>query len=133
MPDQNGTLEIKTVEFEEFLDILFMKLRVLRPPTREQEGLKLMICSQFPQNKEIQDEVLVHRLERILNDLDHIYVNIVRMLRHPDYDIAHKNAIQKLKETKSQVNKHMKVVGGKASKAASPEKKKVPEKQPKKK
>ena len=57
--------------------------------------------------------MLVHRLERILNDLDHIYVNIVRMLRHPDYNTAHKNAIQKLKESKSQVNKHMKVVGDK--------------------
>jgi hypothetical protein len=78
-------MSIKTMKFEEFLDELF-RLKVLYPPHKNQEELINLICFMFPGQKEKTDEVLIHRLERVLNDLDHIYVNIVRMLRSKDYE-----------------------------------------------
>jgi hypothetical protein len=57
----------------------------------------------FPGQKDKTDEVLIHRLERILNDLDHIYVNIVRMLRSKDYEKEHRAAMDQCRADKNKM------------------------------
>jgi hypothetical protein len=68
-----------------------MKYQIRCPPIKIQESLKLLLCI----DEKYPDVVLVRKLERILSDLDYIYVNLLKIIKNPEYElkIRPKNAI----------------------------------------
>lgn len=45
------------------------------------EQLKLLLCVQFGLNIKEPSYFLVQKIERVLYDLDYVYVNLVKILR----------------------------------------------------
>lgn len=68
---------MRTVPFDDFLDCLFMGLKVRIPAPYNNEELKQLICMPFQEEFE---DILLHRVERIIdNDIGEAYANILRV------------------------------------------------------
>jgi len=57
-----------------------MKGNLHCPPLAEREELKLLICIDFGGR---YTGAVLSKLERVIFDLDYVYVNIIKILRHP--------------------------------------------------
>jgi len=90
----NAAQSLELVERDDFFDGLFMKFKMKCPPKETMEQLKLLLCVQFGPNAKEPSFFLIPRLERLLYDLDYVYVNLVKILREPDHE---KNQVEALK------------------------------------
>ena len=57
-----------------------MKGNLHCPPEAQQEELQLLICVNFAGK---YTAAVLSKLERVIFDLDYVYVNIIKILRHP--------------------------------------------------
>lgn len=73
------------IEFDNFFDALFMKFKLVSPGHAGIEQLKYLLGAQLGSHA-TQVFFLVSRIERVLSDLDYIYVNIVKMIRSKDHE-----------------------------------------------
>lgn len=74
-----------------------MKLKIKVPPKESMEQLKLLLAVKFGLKAE-NDFVLVHKIERILHDLDFVYVNLIKALRDPEAAKLQKEAMARLSQ-----------------------------------
>ena len=74
---------MQAIEFDNLFDGLFMLQKIKAPPKESMEQLRLLLAVKFGLKAE-NDFVLVHKIERILHDLDFVYVNLIKVLRDPD-------------------------------------------------
>ena len=88
---------MQAIDFDDFFDGLFMKFKIVCPPQQSMAQLKLLLAVQFGTKTE-QCFVLVQKMERILHDLDFVYVNLIKVLRDPDAAKHQNDAMEHLTE-----------------------------------
>lgn len=88
MKSLNTDQQVQLVEFDDFFDVLFMKLRIMCPKKDTMDQLKLLLCVQFGPNVKEPSYFLIQKIERVLYDLDYVYVNLVKILREPNHEKA---------------------------------------------
>ena len=79
-------VRVDLIEFDDFFDTLFMKFKITSPPKDTLEQLRVLLCVQFGPNVKEPSYFLVKKIERVLYDLDYVYVNLVKILREPDHE-----------------------------------------------
>lgn len=62
------------------------------------EQLKLLLCVQFGLNIKEPSYFLVQKIERVLYDLDYVYVNLVKILREPNHEKNQLETVKRLKQ-----------------------------------
>ena len=82
----NADVGVDLIEFDDFFDTLFMKFKIMCPPKDTMEQLKVLLCVQLGPNVKEPTFFLVKKIERVLYDLDYVYVNLVKILREPNHD-----------------------------------------------
>lgn len=86
----NGA-ELQVMNYDDFMDQLFMKFRVQCPPAKSQEELKLLLTI------EVQNLVFVviPKVARILHDLPSILPHLTRLINSPDA-VKNQNAAKQI-------------------------------------
>ena len=79
----NRDTQVLAILFDNFFDGLFMKFKIVCPPQSSMNQLKLLLAVQFGAKLD-QSYILVQKIERVLHDLDFVYVNLIKILRDPD-------------------------------------------------
>lgn len=79
-------VNVDLIEFDDFFDTLFMKFKIMCPPKDTMEQLRVLLCVQFGPNIKEPSFFLVKKIERVLYDLDYVYVNLVKILREPNHE-----------------------------------------------
>jgi len=74
------TITLDLVRFEQFFDEYFMKFGVRCPDRPTQDVFKVLFGATL---KDGEVSLIVGKLERILSDLDYLYVNIRQIVNHP--------------------------------------------------
>lgn len=77
---------IDLIEFDNFFDGLFMRFKIRCPDKDTMDNLKLLLCVQFGPNIKEQSYFLMQKIERVLYDLDYVYVNLVKILRESNHE-----------------------------------------------
>ena len=93
----NQDTQVLAIEFDNLFDGLFMKLKIKVPPKDSLEQLKLLLAVKFGLQAK-NDFILVHKIERILHDLDFVYVNLIKALRDPEAAKLQKEAMARLSQ-----------------------------------
>lgn len=94
-------ITLDLVSFENLFDAVFMKFGVRCPDKQTQEVLKVL----FGATRSSGDVFLIlDKLERILLDLDFLYVNIRQMVNHPKATENQKVAYKKLVQIHNQIS-----------------------------
>ena len=93
----NTDTSVDLIEFDDFIDGLFMKFKIRCPSKETLEQLRLLLCVQFGPNIKEPSYFLVRKIERVLYDLDYVYVNLVKILRDPNHDGNQIEAQKRLK------------------------------------
>ena len=75
-----------------------MKFKIKNPPKETLEHLKLLLCVQFGLNANEKCYFLVQKVERMLYDLDYVYVNLVRIIRDPNHGQLQAETAKMLKQ-----------------------------------
>ena len=91
-------VRVDLIEFDDFFDTLFMKFKITYPPKDTLEQLRVLLCVQFGPNVKEPSYFLVKKIERVLYDLDYVYVNLVKILREPDHEKLQAQAMLQLKQ-----------------------------------
>ena len=86
------------IEFDDFFDGLFMKFKIMCPQKDTMDQLKLLLCVQFGPNIKETSYFLVQKIERVLYDLDYVYVNLVKILREPNHEKLQLEAVKRMKQ-----------------------------------
>lgn len=89
----NADVGVDLIEFDDFFDTLFMKFKIMCPPKDTMEQLKVLLCVQLGPNVKEPTFFLVKKIERVLYDLDYVYVNLVKILREPNHDKLQQKAL----------------------------------------
>lgn len=92
-----GVQSLEVVEFDNFFDAIFMKFKLVSPGHAGIEQLRYLLGAQLGSHA-TQVYFLVSRIERVLSDLDYIYVNIVKMIRSKEHSALQKEAMDMLKQ-----------------------------------
>ena len=85
------------VEFDDFFDALFMKFKILCPAKDTKEQLRLLLCVRLGPNEKEPCYFLLRKIERVLYDLDYVYVNLVKILREPSHEQNQLEAMKRLR------------------------------------
>ena len=94
----NTDVGIDLIEFDDFIATLFMKFKIRSPPKDTQEQLRMLLCVQLGPNVKEPSYFLVKKIERVLYDLDFVYVNLVKILREPNHEKLQQEAMKRLKQ-----------------------------------
>lgn len=86
MKKVNDEVCVDLIMFDDFFDTLFMRFKILCPPKDTMEQLRVLLCVQLGPNIKEPSYFLVKKIERVLYDLDYVYVNLVKILREPDHE-----------------------------------------------
>lgn len=82
----NEDMVLPLIEFDDFFDCLFMKFKIMCPHKDTLDHLKLLLCVQFGLGNQEKSYFLVQKVERVLYDLDYVYVNLIKILREPNHE-----------------------------------------------
>jgi hypothetical protein len=63
---------VSLVSFDDFFDALFVKFKTRCPDKSTQEVLQMLVGATF----ENEAVIIVEKMERVMQDLDFLYVNI---------------------------------------------------------
>jgi len=91
-------MSVTVIEFDDFFDGLFMKFKIMNPPKETLDQLKLLLCVQFGLHVSEKCYFLVQKVERVLYDLDYVYVNLVKIIREPSHDKLQADSAKRLKQ-----------------------------------
>mmetsp|Transcript_39810 Transcript_39810/g.52111 ORF Transcript_39810/g.52111 Transcript_39810/m.52111 type:complete len:102 (+) Transcript_39810:374-679(+) len=82
----NTDVGVDLIEFDDFFATLFMKFKIMCPPKDTLEQLRVLLCVQLGPHIKEPSFFLVKKIERVLYDLDFVYVNLVKILREPNHE-----------------------------------------------
>lgn len=94
----NAESSVDLIEFDDFFAGLFMKFKIRCPPKDTQDQLKLLLCVQFGPHMSEPSYFLLQKIERVLYDLDYVYVNLVKILREANHEKLQLEAVKRLQK-----------------------------------
>jgi uncharacterized protein (DUF1786 family) len=70
----HGSQNVEVMDFEQMLDILFMRMGIRCPSNRSQEELKYLLCIDF----KYMEMVMLVKFDKVMHDLDYISIDLLR-------------------------------------------------------
>ena len=110
--------KIEVIDFDQMIDILFMRLGIHCPNVNSQEELKYLMCLDL----KYLEMVKLIKFDQIMHDLDYISIDLLRQAQDPNMEKARDKALSKLKRTRdTQLNNLKKLQAEKSALTKLPE------------
>lgn len=87
---------VEVMDFDDMLDILFMRLGIPCPGGKSQEELKFLMCLDF----KYLEMVMLIKFDKIMHDLDYISIDLLRQAQDASLSQSRQKALGKLKQVR---------------------------------
>ena len=90
--------QVEVMDFDQMIDILNMRLSIPSPSVQSQEELKYLMCLDF----KYLEMVMLIKLDKIMQDLDYISIDLLRQAQDRDMEQSRQMAISGLRKMREE-------------------------------